>query len=131
MWVDAEFRVEFLVSLLFPDRLNVNSVLMGQIPFLVRCHAEKQIKKSAVIPTAGKIKALSDGYEFIPDFYACYQATVNNASRCSTVPRTHGGAARSDLVMVDEFRSPSHIHSIILYTVSYIYINYITSCSRK
>lgn len=36
--IDAELGVQFLVFLLFPDRLHVNCVLMHQIYFLLFCH---------------------------------------------------------------------------------------------
>lgn len=42
--VDAELRVELLVSLLFPDPLDVNRVPMDQIQFIFICHVERKIK---------------------------------------------------------------------------------------
>jgi len=45
VWIDAELRVQFLVSLLFPDRLDVNCILMNYIRFLFSCHVKKKWTK--------------------------------------------------------------------------------------
>lgn len=41
--IDAKLCVQFLVSLRFADRLNVNGVLMNQIHPLSSCHVKKKL----------------------------------------------------------------------------------------
>lgn len=110
--IDAELCVQFLVSLRFSDRLNVNSVLTNQIHSLASCHVKKARNKKkktqlALIRRAGEINRPSMMWRNV---WFRYLASVNTASRCSNATRTHGGAARSDLFMVEEQHSPSSIH---------------------
>lgn len=71
VWVDAELRVEDLVSLLFQDGLSVNGVLMNQIHFFVSCHVPFKTPETVV---SGRNKEPGgDVKEFIPDFVTWQQ----------------------------------------------------------
>lgn len=102
VWVDAELCVQFLVSALFKDRLNVNCVLMDEIKLLFSCH---------VLEKPPKISTDTGNWQEFNIWFG-YLATVNTASRCSDVIRTHGGGARSDMVTVERAEPHRYIIQI-------------------
>lgn len=76
--IDGELCVQLLVSLHFPDRLNVDGVLMNQIHPLASCHVRiKEAKTTTTISceSGRNTQALDDVTE-------CLISSPSNSKHC-------------------------------------------------